>query len=170
MNESLSHTLTEIRRSARDHKRLARARGTRGAGRAARDMDPNLEAAAQRFVDAYNGTFKRRVTLTADLARMFARRVEEGHAPESLVCVPILTHSGDLDVGIRRRVQVGWLLRDGSGSYERDGIRRPTKNWIGDALQNADRAVITPRLREVAEKVGVVETLQALGATFAEED
>jgi len=129
---------------------------------------PEASVAASRFVQSFNTCFTRRATLTPDLIRCFEARVRDGYSPEVLVGLPVLVDAQGLDREIRKDLHIGWLLRTGTGHYTRDGQTRPTKNWVEDAIQRADRTVLLPRHVEVALGVGCLSALKELGVQLRE--
>jgi hypothetical protein len=131
------------------------------------DHDPTPFDAAL-YTACFNAVFGRRVGCTPKIESAFQARLSEGYSADKLVALPLLVEALgaeiNVDATVRGRLNVGWLLRSGDGSYAgKDGVRRPTKAWVEDALQSADKAVLLPRLCEIADRFGLGPTLEGLG-------
>lgn len=127
-----------------------------------REVDWSAEVA--RFDRAFALTFGRRCTLPPDKVGTFAARVLAGYPVEFLIGAPVAVRAAGLDKG--REVQPEFLLRNGSGSYVRNGERRPTFDWLGAVWQAADRLTLVPAHAEVLREVGVLEWWVERGATI----
>jgi hypothetical protein len=124
---------------------------------------PDYAAPIAAFNRAFALAFKRHATLPPDKATTFADRVEEGYPAEFLIGTPVAVRAAGLDQG--RDVQPAFLLRNGSGSYTRNGETRKTFDWIGSLWQAADRLALTPAHAEMLREVGVLDWWLGRGAT-----
>lgn len=123
---------------------------------------------ASRFVTVFNAVFGRRVTCTPGLASDFTARA--GRYPAATLCaLPVLVAAQGIPADLRKGLQAGWLLRDGSRGYTRQGERHPGMDWIERALQRADRTTLFPAHAEIARTHGVLDTLLSLGVRVADD-
>jgi hypothetical protein len=133
--------------------------------RSRRPASVEAEAGTVRLVELFDVIFDRHVKATADLVRDFQRRLDDGYTQDELVALPLLAEAqGFSPPDMRKRLQPGWLLRDGSGRYAGgDGLTRNTRNWVGDVLQKADETTIPDELLPLVERFGLVGVMQARG-------
>ncbi len=133
-------------------------------------VPPDTPTEAPRFVEAFNRTFDRRVSLTPKLARDFAARVADGYAAAMIVALPLLVDAQGLPDELRKKLEPSWLLRNGERGYTtRDGERRPGKAWVEDALQRADQTRLWPRHLAIAREAGCLDELRRLGCRISED-
>lgn len=129
--------------------------------------EPDLPAV---FVRVFNAAFDRRLGLTPEIRKRVEARKRDGYRPWQLIALPVLVASRPMESAMAKRLTPEMLLRDGKHPRQtRDGYTAGATDWLERELNQLDRAVLDARLASLADQVGILGQLKAVGVSVREE-